>query len=435
MEWERVDRYAERMRTLNIYEDFGGPSLSLRAWQELSAIRPTDLLPNLQSLEWLSVTDTFRYINLFLSPHLTSLNVRVIPGIPNVGPILASLPVKTLGELRFLDHSGDRAVQDVISQLVLKTTAALRSIQVSSDLSDAAFRHIARLPHLSDASVNFVSLGRLSSSSDVAFPSLRTLETRVDSAGGWKYFLGNTKNVYSTVLHSRIALEQEEIVNVFRFLIDKGFHQTIHELSFAVSQPYNLTPQVLTPLLGFKSLTRLSVTSSCDPARCNSRLTKEALALLAEALPRLVELFLGGAQCRSPTREVTLTDLSPLSAHCVHLETLQIHFSAVDIQTDVPDDVLSSSSEQEPPSPNHSRLFQLVVGALPVSTSEKSLLIVAYLLLQMFPKLSMLRWTVENSRWKKVQEHIDTFQKYRLKKQSTRREVATCLFSLVYSRN
>jgi hypothetical protein len=404
------------MRSLNIYDEWMGPSLSLKAWQELSVIKPAHLLPNLQSLEWYSGTDTFLYINLFLPPRLTSLNVQVIPNIPNVGPILASLPVGTLEELRFLDLSGDRAVQDAISRLVLRTTAALRSIEVSSDLSDAAIRHVARLPNLSDASVSFENLGRLSDPPDATFPSLHTLETRVDGTGGWKYLMQSAKNLDSTVLHSWAVLQPEEIMAVFGFLIDEGFHRTMHRLSFAAFEPCNLTPRLLTPLLKFRSLTRLSVTSPCILAQCRSQLTNDGLAQLAEALPQLVELFLGAAPCAWPAREVTLAGLRPLSIHCVHLSTVQIHFSALDIPTDIPDDALTNPSDEEPLDPNHCHLFRLVVGDLPVSTSENSLLIVAYFLHQLFPRLSKIVWTATDSPWKEVQEHIDTFQKYRPKK-------------------
>jgi len=163
-------------------------------------------------------------------------------------------------------------------------------------------------------------------------------------------------------------------------------------------------------------LTRLSVTSPCDPSQCRSRLTNGALAQLAEALPRLVELFLGAAPCGRPARETTLAGLRPLSTHCVHLETVQVHFSALDIPTDIPDDALTNPSDREPLSPNHCRLFKLVVGALPVSTSGNSLLIVAYFLRQLFPRLSKIVWTEPDSPWENVQEHIDTFQKYRPKK-------------------
>lgn len=393
-----------------------GPSLSQKAWQELGVIRPAHLLPNLQSLEWYSATDTFLYINLFLSSRLTSLDVRVIPSIPNVGPILASLPVGTLEELRFLDLSGDRAVQDAISKSVLRTTATLRSIEVSSDLSDAAINHVIRLPNLNDASISFENFGRLSVLPDAAFPSLRTLETRVDSAGGWRILMQDVKKLDSIVLHSWTVLQPEEIVAVFGFLIDKGFHRAMRRLSFAVFKPCDLSPRVLAPLVNFRSLTKLSVTSPCDPAQCRSRLTNDGLAQLAEALPQLVELFLGAAPCGSPAREITLAGLRPLSVHCIHLETVQVHFSALDIPTDIPDNALTNPSDQEPLSPNHCHLFRLVVGALPVSTSENSLLIVAYFLRQLFPRLSRVVWTVPDSPWEKVQEHIDTFQKYRPKK-------------------
>lgn len=389
------------------------------AWRELRAIRPADLLlPNLQSLEWYSAADTFVYINLFLSPRLTSLNVHVVQDVPNVGPILASLPVKTLEELRFQDNSGDRAVQDAISELVLRTTAALRSIVVSSDLSDAAILHVAKLPNLSDASVSFANWDQLSASSDPTFPALRTLETRVDSMGGWMYLMQNAKHLDSTVLTSTstTVLQPEEITAAFGFLINQGFHRTLRRLLFAVQNPCDLTPHLIAPLLKFGSLTMLSVTSPCDPTQCKSRLTNDALAQLAEALPQLVGLFLGAAPCASPTGEITLAGLRPLSTHCIHLETLQIHFSAFDIPLDIPDDALTNPSDQEPPSPNHCHLFQLVVGELPLSTSENSLLIVAYFLRQLFPRLSEIVPTVPDSPWEKVQEHINTFQKYRPKK-------------------
>ncbi|KAF9650915.1 hypothetical protein BDM02DRAFT_3127417 [Thelephora ganbajun] len=415
-EWKRVNRYASWMRNLNIYEDWAGPTLSPKAWQDLSAISPVHLLPNLQSLEWYSAPDTFIYINLFRSPRLTSLNVRVIPNTPNLVPILGSLPIETLEELRFLDLSGDRAVQDAISNLVLRTTATLRSIEVSSDLSDAAIRHVIRLPNLSDASVTFANLDRPAASRDAIFPSLRTLETRLDDKGGWKYFMEDTMNLESIVLHSLAVLQPEEVVTAFGFLINKGFHRTMHRLSFAVFEPCDLTPPVLAPLLNFGSLTRLSVTSPCDPTQCKSRLTNGALARLAEALPHLVELFLGDAPCASPARGITLAGLRPLSDHCTHLKTLQVHFSAHDVRLDIPDDALSNPSDQPPLGPNHCHLFQLVVGRLPISTSGKSPLIVAYFLHQMFPRLSKILWVDRNSPWKQVQEHVDMFQKYRPKK-------------------
>lgn len=416
-EWERVNRYANWMHTLNIYEDRMGPVLSSRAWQELSTIKPARLLPNLKSLEWYSATDTFVYINLFWSPQLTSLNVRVIPDIPNVIHVLTSLPVETLEELRFLDLSGDRTVQDAISNLVLRTTATLRSIEVSeSDLSDAAIRHVIRLPNLSDASVRFANLDRRTASLDASFPALRTLETGVDSEERWKYVLEDTKNLESVVLHSSTVLRPEEMTDVFGFLINKGFHRTMYRLSLAVVGSCDLTPLVLTPLLKFGSLTRLSVTSPCDPIQCKSRLTDGALAQLAEALPQLVELFLGDIPCQSPAREVTLAGLLPLSTHCLHLKILQVHFSALDIPTDIPDDVLSRPSDQAPLNHNHCLLSQLVVGWLPISTFGKSPLIVAYFLHQMFPRLSKILYTTHDSPWKEVQEHVDMFQKYRPKK-------------------
>ena len=393
-----------------------GPNLSQQGWQELSVIKPTGLLPNLKSLEWYSAPGTFLYMDLFLSPRLTSLNVLLVANIPNVGSIFDSLPVKTLEELRFLDLSGDRAVQDAISKSVLGTTSTLRSIEVSSDLSEAAIRHITRLPNLRDASVSFENLGGLSDSPDTTFPSLHTLETRVDGREGWRYLAQSAKNLDSTSLHSLTVLQPEEIVAVFGFLIEMGFHRTMHRLSFAVFKPCNLTPGVLTPLVKFRSLTRLSVTSPCGPTQCGSLLTNDGLAQLAEALPLLVELFLGAAPCESPAREITLAGLRPLSAHCVRLQTVQIHFSALDLQTDIPDDALTNPSDGEPLSPNHCHLSQLVVGALPISTSENSVLIVAYFLRQLFPRLSKIVWIVPDSPWKKVQEHIDTFQKYRPKK-------------------
>lgn len=392
-----------------------GPNPSLRAWQDLSVIKTNYLLPNLRSLEWYSSTDTFAYISLFLPPQLTSLYVRVIPDIPNAGRVLASLPVKALEELRFLDLSEDRAVQDAISQLVLKTTATLRSIEVSSDLSDAAIRHVTRLPNLSDARVSFENLGPLSASPDATFPSLRTLETRLDSNGGWRYLIQHTRGLNSTVLHSRTTLQPEEMTGIFTFLIDGALHRTMRRLTFSVLDPCDLTPRVLAPLLNFGFLTTLSVTTPCDPTQCRTRLTNDSLAQLAEALPQLVELVLGATPCRSPTREITLAGLRPLSKHCIHLETLQIHFSALDIPADIPDDVLSHPSDEEPLSPNHCHLWRLVVGALPVSTSENALLIVAYFLRQLFPRLSTVVPTISGSPWYKVQEHINTFQKYRLR--------------------
>ena len=414
-QWERVDRYAKLMHNLNIYEDPTGPNLSPQAWRELRTIKSAGLLPNLQSLEWYPDTDAFKYIDLFQSPQLTSLKVRIIPDIPDVLHVLASLSVGTLRELRFLDLSGNRDVQGAISKLVLRTTTTLRSIEVSSDLSGAAVHHVTRLPNLNDASIRFVDLHLPAASPDVTFPSLRTLEMRVDNGGGWKYLVGEAVNLESLVLHSLTALHWQEVVDVFGSPINKGLYRTIHRFSFAAFEPCDLTPHMFTPFHNFGSLTRLFVTSPCDPGQCKSQLTNGSLVQLAKALPKLVELFLGGVPCGSPARGITLTGLHPLSMHCVNLETLQVHFDALDTPTDVPEDMLSQPPDQLLSNPNHCHLSRLVVGGLPVSTSAKSPLIVAYLLHQMFPSLSKILRSVEDSPWKKVQEYVDVFRKYRLK--------------------
>jgi len=401
------------MHALNIYEDLVGPDLSPKAWEVLSAIAPTHLLPILQSLEWYSTADTFAYINLFQSPKLTSLYVRVIPNIPNVVPILASLRVETLEEVRFLDSSGDRAVQDAISNLVLRTTATLRSIEVPSDLSDAAIHHVTRLPNLSDASLGFVNLDRLTATPESSFPPLRTLETRVNSKGGWKCLLQDTTNLESIVLHSPTTLDPEDVVEAFGFLINKGFHRTMRRLSFAALEPYDITPAVLTPLLAFGYLTNLSVSPPCHPTRCGSLLTNDALAQLARALPQLVELVLGNVPCGSPATGVTLSGLTPLSVHCVNLKTLQVHFSALDVDTDIPDCALLGPSDLTPLSPNHCQLTQIVVGQLPISTQGQSLLVVTSFLHQTFPMLSNIVSTVEGSPWRVVQRGINAFRECR----------------------
>ena len=401
------------MRALNIYEDGGGPNLSTQAWEELRNLKSSHLLPNLQSLEWYSTTETFAYINLFQSPDLTSLNVRVIPNIPNVVPILDSLRVETLEELRFLDSSGDRAVQGAISNLVLRTTATLRSIEVSSDLSDAAIRHVTRLPNLGDASLTFDSLGWLTTIPETSFPSLRSLETRVDGGGGWKRLLQDARNIESIVLHSPTAPHPKEVVDAFGFLISRGFHRTMRRLSFAASEPCDITPPVLTPLFAFGCLTSLSVSPPCDLTQCKSQLTDDTLAQLAGALPRLVELFLGAVPCGSPATGVTLSGLAPLSVHCVYLETLQVHFRVLDIHRDIPDVALLEPSDQASLSPNLCHLTQIVVGQLPISTAERSPLIVASFLHQTFPRLSKIVYDLDDSPWKEVQANIDTIRKFR----------------------
>jgi len=397
------------MHTLNIYEDLTGPNLSPEAWRGLSAIKPSHLLPNLQSLEWYSTTDTFPHIDLFQSPQLTSLKVRVIANIPNVVPILALLRVETLEEVRFLDLSGDRDVQDAISNLVLRTTATLRSIEVSSDLSDAAIRHITRLPNLSDASLISVNLDRLTATSETSFASLRTLETGVDSRGGWKCLLEDARDLESIVLNSLTALHPDEVVDAFGFLINKGFHRTMRRLSFAAAEPCDITPPVLAPLLNFGCLTRLSVSPPCDPTRCTSQLTNDTLAQLAGALPQLVELVLGNVPCGSPAPGVTLAGLLPLSVHCAQLETLQVHFNV--LPTDIQDGALSEPSDQAPLSLSRCHLTQIVVGQLPIPTTAKSPLIVAHIIYRMFPRLSRVVHTVGDSPWKEVRETIGTFRR------------------------
>jgi hypothetical protein len=135
----------------------------------------------------------------------------------------------------------------------------------------------------------------------------------------------NTVNLESTVLHSLTVLHPEEVVDVFGFLTNKGFHRTMHRIFIEAFEPCDLTPHILTPLCNFGSLTRFSATSPCDSIESVQVPTNGWHARPVRRSPlTTIELFLGDVPYISPAQGTKSAGFRALSVNHRHLFRLVI---------------------------------------------------------------------------------------------------------------
>jgi hypothetical protein len=111
------------------------------------------------------------------------------------------------------------------------------------------------------------------------------------------------------------------VTGIEMMIAKKKKKKTLSAFSFYASHSWN--PNYLS-LLVFKQLTELDIEFSCHDG-CSSRLDDVVVISLAQAMPKLKILRLGGTPCRIPTG-VTFKGLITLACNCPQLSELRIHF-------------------------------------------------------------------------------------------------------------
>lgn len=351
-----------------------------------TAILGNYLLPNLRTIRWgYHSWDLLPFLRLFLNPELTEVGVRFPTSDPHVyrPAVISLIPTKDLTHLRLgfmWDH--DPLYLDALCNLLDQASKSLRTVRLLGELSMSVVEKLIQLPNLRHLEVHMP--GSRISPPAVVFPSLETLSISYAKGSTWLHTL---RNIPDPALRRLNVIywgsSQEYLQTLGTSLIDANLHQILTSVECGYMEAIPLTGAGLHPFLSFGGLTKLKLPSSCGRERCTFQLDDATISKLAVALPRLTYLGLGSTPCNSPPSGVTIRSLVTLSANCVNLDFLRLHFDA---KTTIPRDTNTYSQAQRVTC----KLRTLDVGFLPLSSDHDDILLVTFTILQIFPHLETI---------------------------------------------
>ena len=364
-------------------------------------------LPRLKAFECEEADEAFiPFIPLFLSPKTIDIDITFAQDIPNVAVASVIRRFSTLCPdleyIAFPNLPRHSVITGAISELLLGCNRnILRGFRVDSPSTEEAREVLYQLPRLRHL---WAVVQGLTSISTVTLPNLTVIDVEYDDHLDWlRGFRGAT---LGKLEEARFNSESEQIgdfLSAFESVaITTQAQNTLSSLKFQTSRSWN--PKY-SSLLSFKQLKELEIEFSCDGG-CSSRVDDDIITSLAQAMPKLEVLQLGGAPCRSLTG-VTVNGLIGLSCHCPHLSKLRIHFQAASLVN------TAASAVTPPPSKSEHvvrredcALVDLDVGQTPIPAGSAST--VALILPQIFPHILNVKYT--NQEWKAVVETIKRFR-------------------------
>jgi len=110
----------------------------------------------------------------------------------------------------------------------------------------------------------------------------------------------------------------------------------------------------------------------------------------------------GNTPCKASTSDVTIASLVSLSANCVHLDFLQLHFNANNITT----------RHTHASSRTHKftcKLRTLSVGSQPLPSNYDDILLVTFTILRIFPHVNTI--SCPEGDWEKVRRGVQLYQR------------------------
>ena len=369
------------------------------------------LLPRLRSFRCKGVTEGFiPSIPLFLSSNTTDIVIRFALNSPAV-MVASTVPrlsilCPNLERIFLFDLPRDPAITEAVSEMLLACNRdTLREFSAISPLTEEARGLLYRLPKLCRLRTAMQGPVLLP---PVKLPSLIELFLEYDQGYEWLQRFGGTalggKLRYVT-FHARSGSTRvTNFLEVFRSVaLTTSAQNTLSRFCFRTLQSWNPN---YSSLLVFKHLTELEVEFSCQ-VDCSSRVSDNVIISLAESMPRLKILQLGGPPCRAPTG-VTFKGLVALACRCLQLTRLCIHFQAHGLAN------ATTSTEPPPPSEHAAAsprticaLTDLEVGEAPIP--QRAAFAVAITLLQIFPQLLHIKYG--NPQWKNVADAIKLFRR------------------------
>ena len=343
--------------------------------------------PALRKLTWRITASDLPYANLFFSQGLEEVSIFVPWLLGNssappdvlsaVASAISSLPTSTLQSLVITLSPNEGPwpyFKDSISSLVLRCGSSLTEFTSPVPLSDAAVDHLIRLPHLRTWRIGGPPPSYSASPSPLEFPPLTKLTL---GGGAVREWLSLFRHLERSVSGTQGMTPLSKVKGSLESLNIEQFPDPI------VDPPFASTIQT------FRNLVNLGVAVKCyvesREAQCAFKLNNNGVAELATVLSRLEHLNLG-QPCSENTCSTTVACLLRISAFCVKLRKLEIHFNT----TNIVDDFKNLSGDprfQELRSLPRCPLTHLGVWKTPLTLDDPDFETVANGMVDIFPSL------------------------------------------------
>ena len=408
-EWADFRKHARRMRNLDIPDgsSFVTPD-TLLALQLRTVDEP--FLPGLETFTCGELAEAFiPFIPLFLSPKTTGIKISFAEGSPAVAVActISRLP-KMCPKVEFIDLQGlgrDSVITDAASEMLLACNRdCLQSFYVDTPLTEEARKALCQLPKLS---VLWAVVQGRTILPPVALPSLVAIYLEFEDCLNWlQGFRGATLENLEFVCFRSESRQIGDLLREFENVARKASAQnTLTTFKFKTSRSWNPN---YSALLSFKQLTDLDIEFSCRGG-CSSMADDSIISTLAQAMPKLETLKLGGGPCATVTG-ATVNGLIDLASRCPDLFELRIHFQAGTLVDAATSAVTTPSPDDDPDVQLEGcALTELEVGRIPIPAGSAST--VALTLLGIFPRMLDVKYV--NPEWRKVAEAVKKFRNVR----------------------
>ena len=383
------------MRWLDMHEWGLSPEITRLVVPEMRNVDPV-LRFTLQGLNWWLNWTNLSFLTLFLSPHLTriDINTNVLRFSPTetVDPWIDEIPTEVLPVMRsaikmfppsltflglYMGNGRETRLTEEISAYILQCGKLLQEFHSNLVLSTGALVHLMDLPSLrqwtteqeppevADLIHHGVPDGPAS-----LLSSLQLLQLRGEPTLGWLSFFNSPKDQSPSW-----TLANNNLINLAHYRI---------AADMAV-----IDSALLSKFLPFTSLVNMFIGEGCqiEDSNCTSRFTDEDVESLAIAMPKLEVLTLGRRPCNANTCPTTVLSFLFLSIHCTKLKQLSIHFRTSNMPAEIMSMVDYASSHdlfQRPKCP----LDTLVMGDQILHLEDHEIALVSVGIAVIFPFLT-----------------------------------------------
>lgn len=393
------------MRNLKIYA-FTYPAILdiLLPLQLRTANEP--FLPRLKTFECEDLPgEAIPFIPLFLSSRTIEISITldegeyhsviatacVVTRLPTLCPELECVTLKNLPK--------DPVMVSAVSEMLLACNRdCLRVFFVDSPLTEEAREVVCQLPKLSKLHTVVQGHSPLPLAS---LPNLTAIEVEYDGHLDWLQGLrgATPKGLKEVNFHTESEQIGDFLGEFERVALTTPAPNTLVAFRFCTSRSWNPS---YSSLLSFRQLERLDIVSSCSDG-CDSRVDDDVVVALAQAMPKLKILGLGGTPCGEPSG-TTVNGLVALASLCPHLSQLRIHFqadtlinAAITVVKTPPDGELGAVQQGD------CALTELEVGSIRIKKGSSSS--ITSTLLKIFPHILCIHYDSDWS-WRDIETAI-----------------------------
>jgi len=349
---------------------------------------PGGWFPALRDLSWYITELNIPYADLFLSPHLESIDIGAPwswyttgisrPTLQTLVSVISALPASSLERI-LVDNSDVTMpwarLKDSFSSIILRCGPSLTEYNSPVPLSNAAMDHLIHFPHLHTWRIHGPPPTYPTSSLPLVFPPLKELTLGKDAACGWFSLLRRLEDGASTTQGVTPLSKAKELLTILNVEDMPGFNIDLSSVS---------------TIQCFRNLVDLNVTVLCpdedEGGQCIFKLNDDNVTELAMALTQVESLILG-LPCSKNTCLTTVACFLPISAYCSKLEELEIHFNTTNLVNDLKN-TLGDPRFQQLRSLPRCPLGCLKVFEMPLSLDESDLETVAKAMIDIFPFLT-----------------------------------------------